>query len=150
TVNGLLVALLQIPVTRALAGYSLTAQLALGGVLYALGYGMVGFLTGFWYFALAIGIVTLGEIIMSPPSLTLTSRLAPPGRMGRYMGIQGFFMSAGWSFGPLYGNLILDAAGSALAPAWLAISSLAVVSAIGYVIFGCRLPRQFNEPKLIT
>ncbi len=145
SLNGFLVAALQIPITRLLSKRSLTAQLAAGGFLYAVGYSMVGVLVGFHYFIVAITIVTIGEMFMSPPSLTLTSRLAPAGRIGRYMGIHGFFVAAGWSFGPLYGGVILDHFGYHHALAWLIISSLALVSCIGYVIFGRKLPPRFNR-----
>ncbi len=144
TLNGLMVVLLQIPVTRLLAKYKLTSQLAAGAFLYAIGYGMVGLLVGFEYFIIAIIIVTLGEIIMSPPSLTLTSRLAPDGRMGRYMGIFGFFVASGWSFGPLYGGVILDHFGSHAAVAWALIASLAILAGFGYMLFTRVLPDRFN------
>jgi len=147
SLNGLLVVFLQIPVTRLLSRFSLTTQLAWGAFLYVVGYSLVGILVGFEYFVLAMTIVTMGEIFMSPPSLTLTSRLAPPGRMGRYMGIYGFFVAAGWSFGPLYGGLILDHLGGTPAVAWLVISSLAVVPGVGYLIFQRKLPAEINAPQ---
>ncbi len=147
SLNGLLVAVLQIPVTRLLSRFTLTTQLAGGAFLYAIGYSLVGILVGFEYFILTMTIVTIGEIFMSPPSLTLTSRLAPPGRMGRYMGIYGFFVAAGWSFGPLYGGLILDHLGGTPAVAWLVISSLAVVSGVGYLIFQRKLPAEINATR---
>ncbi|HWR83177.1 MAG TPA: MFS transporter [Candidatus Deferrimicrobium sp.] len=146
TLNGLLVVALQIPLTRFLSRYALTSQLACGAFLYAVGYAMVGFFVGFPYFILAILVVTLGEMFMSPPSLALTSRLAPPGRMGRYMGVFGFFVTSGWSFGPLYGGLILDGLGNSPALAWLAISSLALVPCVGYLLFRRRLPVEVNAP----
>lgn len=144
TLNGLMVVLLQIPVTRLLSKYRLTVQLALGAFIYAIGYGMVGVLAGFSYFVLAILIVTMGEIFMSPPSLALTSKLAPEGRMGRYMGIFGFFVASGWSFGPLYGGVILDHYGNNAPLAWALISSLAVLSGLGYLWFTRKLPEKFN------
>jgi MFS family permease len=88
--------------------------------------------------------VTVGEVIMSPPSLTLTSQLAPEGRTGRYMGIYGFFVTVGWSLGPLYGGFFLDHFKHNHVLAWVLISSLALLAAVGYVIFGKFLPRQFN------
>ncbi|HOP07072.1 MAG TPA: MFS transporter [candidate division Zixibacteria bacterium] len=134
TLNGLMVVALQLPMTRLLSRFSLSVQLAYGAFLYAVGYGMIGVLVGFEYFMFAIIIVTFGEIVMSPPSLTLTSRLAPEGRMGRYMGIYGFFVASGWSFGPLFGGYILDHFGQSPALAWALISSLALVSGIGYLL----------------
>jgi MFS family permease len=144
SLNGLLVVLLQIPITRLLSKFTLTTQLAYGAFLYAIGYSMVGILVGFEYFILAITTVTIGEMFMSPPSLTLTSRLAPKGRMGRYMGIYGFFVAAGWSFGPLYGGALLDRFGDTPATAWLLISSLALVSGVGYLLFRRKLPAEID------
>lgn len=144
TINGLMVVLLQIPITKILSNQKLTIQLAIGALLYALGYGLVGFLAGFNYFIFVIMIITFGEMFMSPASLALTSRLAPEGRMGRYMGIYGFFVASGWSFGPLYGGLILDYFSHSHALAWIMIASLAVFSGVGYILFTKKLPEKYN------
>ncbi len=145
TLNGLMVGLLQIPVTRLLGNFRFTVQLAIGALLYFIGYGALGLMTDYMFFVLVMLVVTTGEVFMSPPSLTLTSRLAPEGRTGRYMGIYGFFVTAGWSLGPLYGGYFLDKFEYDPALAWLLISSLAAVSAIGYVWFGRFLPARFNR-----
>jgi len=145
TINGLMVVLLQIPITRVFARYRLTIQLALGAVFYAVGYGVVGALTGFGYFVLVIVIVTIGEMIMSPPAMVLTSRMAPEGRTGRYMGTFSFFVASGWSFGPLYGGLMLDQFSGSPAMAWAVIASLALLSAAGYLYFTRRLPKDLNR-----
>ena len=133
TLNGLMVVALQIPITRLLARFSLAAQMAQGAILYAIGYSLIGWLIGFEYFALAFVIVTLGEMAMSPPSLTMTSRLAPEGRMGRYMGIYSFFVATGWSIGPLFGGVVLDLFKSSQATAWVVISGAALLSCVGYL-----------------
>lgn len=144
TLNGITVVALQMPVTGLLSKHKLTIQLALGAFFYAIGYGLMGFGSKFEHFVVTLLIVTLGEILMSPPSLALTSKLAPAGRMGRYMGIFGFFTTSGWSFGPLYGGLILDHFSHRHALAWIVISSLALVSGIGYLLFTKKLPDRFN------
>lgn len=145
TLNGLMVVLLQMPITRLFGSIRLTVQLAWGAVLYAAGYGFVGFCNQFWMFVVAIGVVTAGEIIMSPPSLTLASRLAPAKKTGRYMGILGFSISSGWSLGPLYGGMILDHFGGSPRLAWGLIGSLAMVAALGYGLFTRRLPDAYNR-----
>lgn len=144
TLNGIIVVALQMPVTRLLSRYRLTAQLAMGAFFYTIGYGLMGFGTRFEYFVVTILIVTLGEILMSPPALVLTSNLAPTGRTGRYMGIFGFFVNTGWSLGPLYGGVILGHCPSHPVLAWMLISSMALLSGIGYVLFSKKLPRHFN------
>ena len=147
SLNGLLVVLLQLPVTHFLSRFRLTSQISAGSFLYLVGYGIMGIFIGFEYFMIAIIIVTFGEVFISPPSLTLTSRLAPEGRIGRYMGIHGFFLAAGWSIGPLYGGIILDQFPNNHMIAWLIISSLALVSMVGYQLFQKRLPLEFDFKK---
>jgi MFS family permease len=146
TINGLLVVALQVPATRLLSKQSLTRQLAYGSFIFAIGYGMMGVITGFNYFVLAIVIITLGEVVMSPASLALTSRLAPADRMGRYMGIYGFFVGAGWSFGPLVGGWILEEFGSTPGLAWALIASLAIVSGANYLNSGRRFSARAAAP----
>jgi MFS family permease len=142
--NGFMVAVFQIPVTRLLANRSFTNQLALGSLLYFVGYGVLGLLDHYAFFFLVIFIVTSGELFMSPPSLTLTSRLATAGKMGRYMGVHGFFTTAGWSLGPLYGGFFLDHLQHRPELAWFLLSTLALVAATGYSLFGKILPPRFN------
>jgi MFS family permease len=144
-INGLMVVSLQIPVTRRLSRLSLTLQMAVGTVFYAAGYALVGVCTGFALFAVAVIIVTAGEIVVSPPALTLTARLAPKGRTGRYMGIYGFAMTSGWSFGPLYGGLLLDRFSAQPVMAWVLVAMLAMMSGAGYLMYSKKLPDRFNR-----
>jgi MFS family permease len=144
TLNGLFVVLLQIPVTKLLSKKRFTHQLAWGSFIYAIGYSLVGIFPGYGFFIFAMFVITSGECFMSPPSLALTARLAPDDRMGRYMGIFGFFVTAGWSFGPLFGGVILDYLGHSPAAAWISISSMAVISGIGYLIFSKYLPKELD------
>ncbi|MFZ5980248.1 MAG: MDR family MFS transporter [Candidatus Zixiibacteriota bacterium] len=148
TVNGLMVVMFQVPITRLLARFKFTTQLASGAILHFIGYSLFGLFVGFPYFVVYVVIISMGEVFMSPPSLTLTSRLAPEGRIGRYMGVHGFFVTAGWSLGPLYGGVFLDYLGNTPALAWLVISSLALFSGIGYIAFGRYLPERFNRKEL--
>ncbi len=147
SINGLLVVALQIPVTHFFSRFRLTSQISAGSFIYLVGYSLMGIFIGFEYFIIAIIIITFGEVFMSPPSLTLTSRLASEGRMGRYMGIHGFFLAAGWSIGPLYGGYILDKFPNEPMIAWFLISSMALVSMVGYMLFKKRLPIEYDFKK---
>ena len=145
TVNGFLVGVAQIFVTRLLRKARFTKQLALGSAFYFVGYGALGFSTDYVFLIGMIAVVTSGEMIISPPTLTLTSRLAPPHLMGRYMGIYTFFMTMGWSLGPLYGGWFLDRFSGHPVVAWILISSLALVPAVGYLWFGRHLDDSVNR-----
>lgn len=145
TINGLLVGFAQLPVTRLLSRFRFTTQLAFGALMYFIGYGALGLSPDYFYMMIMIMIVTSGEMMMSPPSVIITSRLAPEGKTGRYMGIYGFFMVGGWSLGPLYGGWILDHYQDQPQLAWLLIASLALVAVVGYLWFGRRLPDSLNR-----
>ena len=145
TINGLMVATAQLPITHLLHKKSFTFQLSIGAFIYAIGYGLIGMISAFKYFIVAIVIVTIGEMFMSPPSLALTSQLAPEGRMGRYMGIFSFFVSSGWSFGPMYGGFLLEHFSEQPIIAWIIISSLGIVAGAGYILFAKRLPAYLNK-----
>ena len=144
TVNGLLVATLQIPITKMLQHKTFTFQLSVGAFIYAVGYSFIGLFSTFTFLMISIIIVTFGEMFMSPPSLALTSKMAPEGRMGRYMGIFGFFVASGWSFGPMYGGFILEHFADKPLTAWILISSLAVIAGVGYIAFAKKLPKELN------
>jgi MFS family permease len=65
--------------------------------------------------------------------------------MGQYMGIFGFFLTSGWSLGPVYGGLVLDHFATHPAVAWIVISSLAALSGTGYLLFTRILPERLNS-----
>lgn len=132
TLNGLMVVFLQFPVVRILAPLRLTTALAVGSLLYALGYGMMGWGSGFALLAAALLVVTLGEIVTSPPSLNLVANFSTEEMRGRYMGVFGLFNSFGWSVGPLVGGVLLDLAKGRPLLLWSAIASLTLLAALGY------------------
>lgn len=145
TVNGVLVVLLQFPLTRLMNRVELTFQVALGGLFLGLGYALAGVWTGFTAFLVVFALLSLGEVAMSPPTLSLTSRLAPAGRMGRYMGLYSLFVMAGWSSGPLFGGIVLDLLPGRYALSWTLIGSVAWIAGLGYLIFSRGLMDRVNR-----
>lgn len=144
TLNGLIVTVFQIPTTRLLKGTRLTIQLAMGAIIYAVGYTMVGATATFLAFAIALTIVTMGEIFISPPALAIAANLAPKGRTGRYMGIYGFAVTAGWSMGPLLGSVLLDLFKPNFIYSWGIIGFLALLTSIGFFRMTRFIPVHLN------
>jgi len=101
--NGLLVVVFQFPVVRAIRRLSLAAALALGSLVYAVSFFSVAFAGNYAHLVLCMIAITLGELIASPPGTSLASLMAPPERMGRYLGWYGLTAVAGWSVGPFIG-----------------------------------------------
>jgi len=140
TLNGLLVAILQIPVTRMLKPLRLTIQMALGLLILSTAFVIVGFAGTFIVFLITMVIMTLGEVFHSPPALSLTANLAPEGRTGRYMGIYGFAVVAGWSMGPMLGGTLLDMTAPHYSIMWIIIAGLALATGTGYYLLSRRMP----------
>jgi MFS family permease len=131
--NGLMVVVLQLPVARLMRPFRLTSQMALGAFIYAVAYFMVGLSVQYAAFVVSIIIITAGELIISPPALAITANLAPPDKVGRYMGIYGFAVTGGWSLGPLVGSILLEVFRPDFVYSWTAIAVLAVVAGAGFV-----------------
>jgi len=146
-INGLMVVLLQYPVSSILKKMRLTRQLALGGAVYAVGYFMVGLAPGYMFLIVCMVIITTAEMIVSPPSLTLVANLSTPGKHGLYMGVFGLFQTAGWSLGPMVGGAILDTFMSEPLIMWSSIALMATVSSWFYISFGRTLAAEIDSGR---
>lgn len=146
-INGLIVVLFQIPITRLLRSTRLTIQLTLGAVIYALGFLWVGLAASFVGFIIAIIIITIGENFVSPPALAITANLAPKGRTGRYMGIYGLAVTMGWSMGPLLGGMLLEYSNPDFIYAWGIVAALAMIAATGFGRMSRYIPHNLNMQK---
>ncbi len=142
--NGLMVVALQLPMARMMRPFRLTSQMAVGAFVYSIGYFVVGLSAQYTLFIVAIIIITSGELLISPPALAITANLAPPDKVGRYMGIYGLAVTAGWSLGPLVGSLLLDLFKPHFIYSWATISTLAVIAGIGFVRLRRHIAPEIN------
>jgi MFS family permease len=138
TLNGLIVILFQYPVTLALRRVAKFRALIVGSLLYALGYLSFGWITQFGWALGAMAIITAGEIIHSPVTLSVIGELSPQDQRGRYMGFYGLSETIGIAMGPLLGGILLDAFPFDLKLVWAPIASIALVAAIGYYLWARR------------
>lgn len=106
--NALLVVLLQFPITKRIESHSPMLMMALGTLLYAIGFAMYGFVSMYALFLLAMVIITFGEMVAIPVSQALVSRLSPEEMRGRYMAIFGFSWGIPFAVGPMLAGLIMD------------------------------------------
>ena len=145
SLNGLTVVFLQFPAVKLTRRLRLTTSLALGAVLYGLGYGMMGWGRGMSLLVLATFVVSVGEIVATPPALQLVANFSTVTTRGRYMGLYGVFNAIGWSLGPVTGGALLDAFKGRAVMVWSVIMGLAFLSAIGYWDLRRRLPRAIDR-----
>ena len=170
TLNGLMVVFLQFPVVRALASYRMTTALILGICAILLGIIFQGqniaYMVGltfsiaasanfpalvmaighdFALLALAMFVVTMGEIVTTPASMALVSNFSTAELRGRYMGVYGLFNSFGWSIGPLIGGVLLDLASKRAMLLWGPVGSLAILAAAGFWDLRRRVDRTMDR-----
>jgi MFS family permease len=108
SLNAGMVVLLQFAITRRIERYAPMTMMALGAGLYAIGFGMYGFVSSIALFALAMVVITIGEMLIAPVSQALVASFAPEDMRGRYMAVFGFSWGIPFAIGPLLAGLILD------------------------------------------
>jgi MFS family permease len=108
SLNALMVVLMQFAITRRISHRPEFVMLALGAALTGLGFGLYGFVSAFGGFAVAMAILTLGEMVWVPVGQALVARLAPADMRGRYMATFGYAWTVAGIIGPLMAGLLMD------------------------------------------
>ena len=108
TTGAITVILLQFTTTRIIKKYPAFIMMAVGTFFYMIGFGMFGFVATYWLFAVAVVIITFGEMVIMPTSSALAANFAPEDMRGRYMAIFGLSWAIPATIGPTAAGLILD------------------------------------------
>ena len=108
TLNAGMVVLFQFMITRRISKRPPMLILALGSLLYVIGFGMYGFVDVYLMFMLAMVIITIGEMVIIPVAQAYVGNAAPEDMRGRYSGVMGFSWMIPWMIGPLLAGLIMD------------------------------------------
>jgi MFS family permease len=140
TLSAIVVILFQFSVTRKLLPSPPSVLMAVGTLFYMVGFGMFGFVTTYVLFALAIVVVTLGEMIVVPTSQGLAANFAPQEMRGRYMAVYGLSWSIPSTIGPGAAGVILDNLNPNLL--WYIGGILCFVAAMGFYFLHLRLGRE--------
>jgi MFS family permease len=108
SMNAVAVVLFQFWLTRRLHRYRRMALMAVGTALYMVGFSMYGFVSSLALFAVAMLVITFGEMIVIPTAQALAARFAPEDMRGRYMAVFGLSWAISATIGPYGAGLILD------------------------------------------
>jgi MFS family permease len=111
TLNGLLVVLLQLPVTALMLRTSMRIASAVGCITFGLGYLLFALARAPFHFHVATFVWTLGEVMLAVPNTTFVTDVAPTPLRARYVGASGLDRAVGGMIAPLVGTAILQAAG---------------------------------------
>lgn len=136
SVNGIMVVALQGPAVRFISRFGIRRSLIIGPLIYAAGYLAVGLSATFSTLALAVALVTVGELLTEPSEMCAAVALGDPARPGRAMGIFGLISSLGNSLGPGVGGVLYDHTRGQPLALWWTIAGLGVIGSAGYNAIG--------------
>jgi MFS family permease len=143
TTNALMCVFVQIFVTRFTRKFPALPVVSVGMLIYAIGAGSVGLMSGFWGFWLSMVILTFGELTLVPTSSKYVADRAPANMRGRYMSVYWIGWGLARTAAPLIGGFLNDA----VAPRaiWAGALALGLVSTFGLFLLASR-NRVSTEP----
>jgi len=131
SLNAAMVVLMQFPITRRIKEYPPMLMMAFGTILYAIGFAMYGFVSVYFMFVMAMVIITIGEMIVSPVAQALVASFAPEDMRGRYMAVSGLSWGLPFAVGPYLAGLIID--GPTPQYLWYVAGFIGVLSTLGFL-----------------
>ena len=144
TVNTVLIVVFELPLTAALAHRNGPRVAAFGALLTGLGFGAFGLARGFVGAALAVVLLTIGEMVFSPTATALVAELAPGDERGVYMAAYNTAWSLAFAAGPWLGTASLARFGRGH---WAAVAVAGGVAAIVFMV-GSAPPASARAPSI--
>lgn len=131
-VNGFLIVLVTLPLSRGVERWSRLPGMALAALLAGAGFGLTALATTLPFYALTVAIWTVGEIIDSAIGPVFVSEMSPAPMRGLFQGIFGSAFGLAFFIGPALGGFIYAQFGSDAL--WGAILLLGIGISIGYLL----------------
>ncbi|MEV6106457.1 MFS transporter [Streptomyces sp. NPDC051940] len=137
--NGVLIVVLQLPVTGWLARWDRVRVLAAGTTVVAAGFALTALVHDARTLALTVAVWTAGEIVVAGTLPSIVADLAPPGLQGTYAGVSGMSWAAGAALAPLAGAALLPVGPR---PLWLTLGAVGAAAALGTLMAGASVRRR--------
>lgn len=148
SLNAAMVVLFQFWITRRIEKRPPLLMMALGTALYAIGFGMYGFVSTYVFFLLAMVIITIGEMIVAPVGQALVARFAPEEMRGRYMAVFGYSWGISFMIGPYLAGVVLDNFDPRFL--WYAAGIIGALAVAGFLGLHRRVETREEPSKPVT
>ncbi|MDX3313135.1 MDR family MFS transporter [Streptomyces sp. NPDC054884] len=139
-VNGVLIVVLQIPVTRFIEHRDPRRLLVISSVLAGYGFGLTAFAGSVGVFALTVCVWTLAEIVNAPTQTGIVVRLSPTHGRGRYQGMYTLSWAVASLVAPVMSGVVIDRFGAEWL--WGLCAVVGTVAGAGYAVLMRRLPDE--------
>ena len=125
--NGLIIVLLELPISSVTMRLPARRMMAVGFVFTGIGFGLTSIAYSMPLLAMTVAIWTVGEMISAPVGYAYVADIAPEHMRGRYQGAFGLAWGTGSVTGPAIGGLLF-----AMDPAtlWLACGALSLCASV--------------------
>ncbi|MFW9770745.1 MAG: MDR family MFS transporter [Candidatus Heimdallarchaeota archaeon] len=147
SMNAVMVVIFQFWITKKLSKYAPMKMMALGTLFYMVGFGMYGFISEPYMFFIAMGILTIGEMIVIPVSQSAVASFAPEDKRGRYMAVFGLHWAIPNLFGVILAGLVSEIFGANWV--WYLAGILCLIAVLGFwVLHGIAKDRFSSKMQL--
>jgi len=143
SINGIVIVVLQPVLAPTLQRRNRSFLLALGAVLFGLGFGINAVAEGPALFGLGVLVWSVGEIFVLPVANAVVADVAPHDMRGRYQGAYGLSFGLAGFCAPLVGTAVMDRYGSSVL--WAGCLALGLLVAGGHLLLAPRLTRLRDE-----
>ena len=127
TINTLMIVALEVPINRATGEWPHAWALVAGCMLFAFGFGGLGFVSSASGILLTTVIWTFGEMMLFPAMAAHLGDIAPEAQRGAYMGAYSMSLSLALTIGPWLGTQLLARLGSVVV--WYFMFALGALAA---------------------
>lgn len=145
SINAAMVVLFQFPITRQIEKNPPMLMMAFGTLFVASGLFLYGFISTFWLFAVAMAILTIGEMVTVPISNAVVANFAPEEMRGRYNFVYGNSWGIAFAAGPYLAGLVMDNYNPNLL--WYACGVIGMIAVMGFLALHRALQ---TKPVLLT
>jgi MFS family permease len=132
SINAAMVVLMQFAITRRAEKKPPMLMMALGAVFITAGLALYGFVNTFLLFAVAMAILTIGEMITIPIANATVARFAPEDMRGRYNFVYGLSWGIAFGVGPYLAGKIMDNYNPNLL--WYMCGLVGILAVFGFLI----------------
>lgn len=124
--NGIVVMLFTPFIVKLTEGVKIIRKMVWGGILYAVGFGMLGFLNSLPFFFVSVFIFTMGEIVMSIATTPFIANHTPASHRGRMNAVVPMILGAGYTLGPMGMGKVLSYIN--IEKGWIVIGLFALIT----------------------
>jgi MFS family permease len=143
--NAIMIVLFQYGVTQITKKYPTLQVVTVGAFFYAVAVAGVALSGGFWSFWMCMVVMTIGELIIIPPSSTYVANHAPADMRGRYLSLYTLSWGIAAGIGPVVGGLLNDNLGPKYI--WWGGGLIGLIGVTGLFIMSYRSLHSIQKPS---